>query len=67
MDSKTGKKKKTFEHGIVDPLSKTQTDVSEAIDPLSMFAAESTTSASSKSSGVSVCILRVDDVTLFYC
>ena len=53
MDTKSGKKKKTYEHGIVDPLSKSQPDVAgDAIDPLSMFAAESAATVTVKSTGV---------------
>jgi hypothetical protein len=55
VDKKSGKKKKTYEHGIIDPLSKTPSDTAAdaAIDPLSMFAAESAATATTKSSGVS--------------
>ena len=56
VDTKSGKKKKTYEHGIIDPLSKSQSSAAgDTIDPLSMFAAESATTVAKKSTGVSVC------------
>ncbi|CAB3989058.1 Hypothetical predicted protein [Paramuricea clavata] len=52
VDTKSGKKKKTYEHGIIDPLSKSQSsEASDTIDPLSMFAAESATTVTKKSAG----------------
>ena len=59
MDTKSGKKKKTYEHGIVDPLSKSQSDIeSDNIDPLSMFAAESAATVAVKSTGVSSFVIK---------
>jgi hypothetical protein len=56
VDTKSGKKKKTYEHGIIEPLSKSQSSAAgDTIDPLSMFAAESATTVAKKSTGVSVC------------
>ena len=61
IDKKSGKKKKTYEHGIIDPLSSSQSDTTtEAIDPLSMFAAESATIATTKSPGVRTCLSSCD-------
>jgi hypothetical protein len=60
VDKKSGKKKTTYEHGIVDPLSGSQSGaVTDTIDPLSMFAAESATIATTKSIVVGVMILLV--------